>query len=118
MRSIIVYSREFHHHLSMMFGFNYRGYHRFGMERENDTDLTLFMSSNCAPCEMMKRKLDELKREMSFSMKIVNIDLDDKTSLHGFRVAPVIKIKDEVVVGEVDLEDLRCTLMRNLYSRV
>jgi len=54
-------------------------------------------------------------------MRIVNIDgVDsaDKASLQGFRVAPVIKIKDEVVVGEVDLEDLRCALMRNLYSRV
>jgi len=88
------------------------------MEREQDTDLTLFMSSHCAPCEMMRRKLDELKKEMPFSMKVVNIDAADKAALQGFRIAPVIKFKDEVVVGEVDLEDLRCALMRNLYSRV
>jgi glutaredoxin len=88
------------------------------MDREKDTDLTLFTSSHCAPCEMMKRKLDALKKEMPFSMKIVNIDGADKASLQGFRMAPVIKLKDEVVVGEVDLEDLRCALMRNLYSRV
>ncbi|HME51620.1 MAG TPA: glutaredoxin family protein [Candidatus Lokiarchaeia archaeon] len=87
------------------------------MEREKDTDLTLFMSTHCAPCEMMRRKLDELKKEMQFSMKIVNIDADN-AALQGFRIAPVIKFKDEVVVGEVDLEDLRCTLMRNLYTRV
>nr|MDO8111510.1 hypothetical protein [Candidatus Sigynarchaeota archaeon] len=86
------------------------------MDQETNADILFFTSNHCAPCMMMKRKLEALNAEMPFVVKTVNIESADKTTLQGFRMAPVIKIKDEVVVGDVEIDDLRNVLMRNLYS--
>ncbi len=86
---------------------------------EDTSDVILYTSTNCAPCVVMKRKLEEIGKQIPFSFSTVNIDeipSDDRSKL---RVAPVLKIvgMNEHIVGDVDIDDLRNVLMRSLLYK-
>ncbi|NMC05742.1 MAG: thioredoxin family protein [Candidatus Lokiarchaeota archaeon] len=84
-----------------------------------DADVLFFTSSHCAPCTMLKQKLEALNSEMPAQIRIktINIESCDEESKKGIRCVPVLKMvrNNEVLVGDVEVEDLRNVLYRNLY---
>ncbi|MHA1999012.1 MAG: glutaredoxin family protein [Promethearchaeota archaeon] len=89
------------------------------MVEEDNLKVIFYTSNNCAPCAMMKQKLIKIREQMPLKLTTINIS----TSSHApddIRVTPVIKIakNSEKIVGNVDLDDLRNILMRNLFTNV
>ncbi len=84
-----------------------------------DADVVLFTSSHCAPCTMLKRKLEALNTEMpnQFRLKTIDVETSDEASRQGIRMVPVLKIvrNNELFVGDMEMDDLRNALIRNLY---
>jgi thiol-disulfide isomerase/thioredoxin len=90
------------------------------VEKEaSDADVLFFTSSHCAPCTMLKRKLEALNSEMPMQIRIktINVESCDEASKQGIRCVPVLKMvnNNEVLVGDVEMDDLRNVLIRNLY---
>nr|MDO8083242.1 thioredoxin family protein [Candidatus Sigynarchaeum springense] len=84
-----------------------------------DADVLFFTSTHCAPCSMLKRKLDAINSEMPGQIRIKTIDVEsnDDASKLGIRTVPVLKIvkNNELFVGDMEMDDLRNVLIRNLY---
>jgi thiol-disulfide isomerase/thioredoxin len=90
------------------------------VEKEtSDADVLFFTSSHCAPCTMLKRKLEALNSEMPAQIRIKTVDIEtsDEASKQGIRMVPVLKIvrNNEIFVGDMEMDDLRNVLIRNLY---
>ncbi|MBN2151363.1 MAG: thioredoxin family protein [Candidatus Lokiarchaeota archaeon] len=84
-----------------------------------DADVLLYTSAHCAPCTMLKRKLEAINTEMPVQIRIKTIDVgsNDEASKQGIRAVPVLKIvkNNELFVGDMEMDDLRNVLIRNLY---
>jgi thiol-disulfide isomerase/thioredoxin len=87
---------------------------------QSPSDVILFVSKHCAPCKMMERKLEQMKDEFAFTLTTIDIEDADKAGLGDVRVAPVLRLQKskEQVCGDVEVEDLRNILLRNLYFSV
>ncbi|MEX2684626.1 MAG: thioredoxin family protein [Candidatus Sigynarchaeota archaeon] len=85
----------------------------------SDADVLFFTSTRCAPCTMLKRKLEAINSEMPGQIRIKTIDIEsnDDAAVHGIRTVPVLKIvkNSEIFVGDMEMDDLRNVLIRNLY---
>jgi thiol-disulfide isomerase/thioredoxin len=88
-------------------------------DKPGEIDVVFFTSSHCAPCTMLKRKLDALNDEMPdrIRIKTVNVETNDDASKQGIRMVPVLKIvrNNELLVGDMEMDDLRNVLIRSLY---
>ena len=85
---------------------------------EPPADVILFVSKHCAPCKMMEQKLEQIKSELiSFTLKTIDIEDAEKAGLGDIRATPVLRLQksNEQVTGDVEIEDLRNILLRNLY---
>ncbi len=90
------------------------------VEKETpDADVLFYTSNHCAPCTMLKRKLEAINSEMPVQIRIKTIDIEsnDEASKQGIRMVPVLKIvrNNELFVGDMEMDDLRNVLIRNLY---
>jgi thiol-disulfide isomerase/thioredoxin len=79
-------------------------------------DVILFVSKHCAPCKMMERKLEQMKDEFPFTLTTIDVEDAEKAGIGGVRATPILRIKNnEQVCGDVEIDDLRNILLRNLY---
>jgi len=75
--------------------------------------LTLYSKKDCHLCDIAKNELNDLQKELTFSITEVDIEKDHKAFENYKYLIPVIEIDGEIIfTGRIDRDRLKSALMQ------
>ena len=73
--------------------------------------LTLYSKKECLLCDTVKKELNDLRKELSFSITEVDIEIDRESFEKYKNLIPVIEINGEIMfTGRIDKDRLKNAL--------
>ena len=73
-------------------------------------EVTLYSREDCHLCEQARTDLDALKAEIPFTLKIVDVDQDEKLKDEYDRILPIVEVGPYRLKAPFSRDELRVTL--------